>query len=64
MEVKAPEGYPCGQTNFDLEMIYRHQRGCKNVHHYYCASTFEDDEWYWASDSCDKLISVYNRKDY
>ena len=64
VEVKAPEGYPCGQTNFDLEMIYRHQRGCKNVHHYYRASTFEGDEWCWASDSCDKLISVYNRKDY
>ena len=23
VEVKAPEGYPCGQTSFDLEMITR-----------------------------------------
>lgn len=60
VEVKAPEGYPCGQTNFDLDMIYRHQRGCKDLHRYSCRSTYEDGEWCWLSDACDKIITNYS----
>jgi hypothetical protein len=43
---------------FSLHFIGNHR--CKDVHHYSCGSTYEDDEWCWFSDACDKIIANYN----
>ena len=43
---------------FSLHFIGNHR--CKDVHHYSCGSRYEDDEWCWFSDACDKIIANYN----
>lgn len=59
VEVKAPEGYHCGQPDFDYDEYWRMRKGCEQTKNYYCSTTFEESEWCWISDNCEKCITKY-----